>query len=127
MSLLGLFSYQLLCVRMNEWVVEFQILGWFDILSYKVLVTFMCPSAELTWVSTQGKSLFWECKLQNHLKNLGLRLDFDCSQFQSKNVQSQNKKESIQHCQKDSLIHLAQLRQLFRDYLGLKLTYVHCT
>ena len=31
MSLLGLFSYQLLCVRMNEWVDEFQFLGCFDI------------------------------------------------------------------------------------------------
>ena len=48
MSLLGLFSYQLLCVRMNEWVVDFQLLGRFDILFYEVLVTFMCSSVELT-------------------------------------------------------------------------------
>ena len=30
MSLLGLFSYQLLNVRMNEWVVRFQMMGCFD-------------------------------------------------------------------------------------------------
>ena len=41
MSLLGLFSYQLLCVRMNERVVESQFLGGFDILFYEILVTFM--------------------------------------------------------------------------------------
>ena len=41
MSLLGLFSYQLLCVRMNEWVVESQFLGCFDILFYEILVTFI--------------------------------------------------------------------------------------
>ena len=49
MSLLGLFYYQLLCVRMNEWVVEFQFLGRFDILLFEVLMTFMCSSVELTF------------------------------------------------------------------------------
>ena len=103
MSLLGLFSYQLLCVRMNEWVVEFQFLGCFDILLYKVLVTFM-----------------WSCcKLQNLLKYFGLIylleivLNFDAKilSFKTRNSQglplSRNSSQLstwAHKCNKDSLI-----------------------
>ena len=117
MSLLGLFSYQLLCVRMNEWVVEFQFLGCFDILFYEVLVAFMWSSAGLTVTCFETLNF----KLQNLLKYFGLIylleivLNFDAKMLSFKTRNSQGLLLSwnssqlstwAHKCKKDSLILL---------------------
>ena len=61
----------------------------------KFMVTFMCPSDELTWVSTEELSLiFFLIETSNFTTVQTIKGSRDCFWFQSKNDQFQNMEKS---------------------------------